>query len=714
MTTNELYFSSFLRHQVDLRRFSAGLVSQVATLFERSDRDLSAQLRERLTSVRRPVDLTSDRWKAIREAVRGAREGAHAAYRELTNGQLQALSRMEAEGEHGLLQSVMPIKLDLVSPDPRKVRAIVMQRPFQGKLLRDWFTDIERNDKARAFQALQIGMVQGEPIDDVVRRLVGTRANQYADGILAVTRREATAMVRTAVNHISNAAREEVWEGNEDIIAAMIWTATLDGRTSAVCRARDGLGVPTGDRKQLPEGVEPLRPKGARPPAHPNCRSLMVAFIDGVGIIGNRPTVTDTRTRREREIDFRKIAKEQGKSIQEVRQEWAEKNVGRVPARTTYEQWLRTQDTQFQNEVLGKRKAELFRQGDLTLTQFVDREGNELTLDQLRERHPGLLPEPARDFNFDDGTPKGMALSMAFEESPIGLKELVRDTAVDVTLQTAATRKSEENTAFFRTTDNKIHIDKWRYNTDELLGRVMRHEMGHAIDYRLGQSPFFKGKFPEGTGQFETYFSATVEYKKKITEDHKRFEKALGSDKYDKEFEQLNHKRMLASDVTELRELFAKEWLKHGVKLEDVETFTNETDIGTYREKPNTYWFRQAELLSAYRAERCDLFVNTLVDAIDIYDTQWDTPALLSAFSDSVSALTYGEFAPHERGFSSHERAYWDREKARGVEIFAHTIEAEAVKTTQPFISQAFERFFPNQVEYTRETLKEVGYDITH
>jgi hypothetical protein len=58
---------------------------------------------------------------------------------------------------------------------------------------------------------------------------------------------------------------------------------------------------------------------------------------------------------------------------------------GQVPAEMNYDQWLRKQPVSFQNEVLGIKKGQLFRAG-LKMDRFVDRQGNELNLSQLRER----------------------------------------------------------------------------------------------------------------------------------------------------------------------------------------------------------------------------------------------------------------------------------------------------------------------------------------
>jgi hypothetical protein len=58
---------------------------------------------------------------------------------------------------------------------------------------------------------------------------------------------------------------------------------------------------------------------------------------------------------------------------------------GPVDGRTTYQSWLKRQDAEFQNEVLGVERAELFRSGRVTLDRFVDDQGVTLTLKQLRE-----------------------------------------------------------------------------------------------------------------------------------------------------------------------------------------------------------------------------------------------------------------------------------------------------------------------------------------
>jgi hypothetical protein len=58
---------------------------------------------------------------------------------------------------------------------------------------------------------------------------------------------------------------------------------------------------------------------------------------------------------------------------------------GQVPDKLTYSDWLGKQSEARQAKVLGKAKAELFRDGKLPLDKFVAPSGHVYTLDQLKE-----------------------------------------------------------------------------------------------------------------------------------------------------------------------------------------------------------------------------------------------------------------------------------------------------------------------------------------
>ncbi len=382
-TANQAYFDAAIRHRIGLRRYTSGEVREVLALLERADRELTAELRDLLA--RLPEGLTnfkSRRWRALLDDVRAARQAAVDLVEGKLTADLHALAKVEADREMALLKGSIPVEVDLAAVAVGQLRAVVTSQPFAGHLLKDWFDTLALSDQSALRGALQMGLAQGESIQDIMRRVSGSKANLFRDGTLAVTRRKTEAVVRTAVNHVSNEAREAVWEANEDVVAALRWTSVLDGRTTMICMGRDGKLAPVGD-KPLPEGAEPLEPSGARPPAHWGCRSVMVAVIDGIGVLGNRPFVRDTRRPQAREVDFRAEARRTGRPIQEIRDEWAAENIGQIPAATTYQDWLEGQPAEFQDEVLGPGRAELFRKGEIQLDQFTDTTGRILTLADL-------------------------------------------------------------------------------------------------------------------------------------------------------------------------------------------------------------------------------------------------------------------------------------------------------------------------------------------
>lgn len=59
---------------------------------------------------------------------------------------------------------------------------------------------------------------------------------------------------------------------------------------------------------------------------------------------------------------------------------------GPIDANTTFGGWLKDQPAGVQDEVLGPKRAQLFRSGGLEIDRFTNDRGQWLTLDQLRER----------------------------------------------------------------------------------------------------------------------------------------------------------------------------------------------------------------------------------------------------------------------------------------------------------------------------------------
>jgi SPP1 gp7 family putative phage head morphogenesis protein len=157
-------------------------------------------------------------------------------------------------------------------------------------------------------------------------------------------------IVRTSINQVANSASQQVYEANQDITRKYRYVATLDTRTSSICRALDGREFEYG--------------KGPMPPQHFGCRSVTVAVIDYEGL-GFTPPPPAKRA-------------SQG---------------GQVPADQTYGQWLAKQDLETKARALGAGKVAYFdrlanKYGPTdAIAKLVRDDGSELTLEQLRARY---------------------------------------------------------------------------------------------------------------------------------------------------------------------------------------------------------------------------------------------------------------------------------------------------------------------------------------
>lgn len=344
-TANEKLFNSMVSHQIGLLRYSNATVSKILALLGRVDNDLVRQI---LRYDFREVHGTYSRQRLekLLEAVKNIQAEAYKVLRRDLTKELKDFAQYELDFQRVTIQKALTLKLDLIMPRTAELWSAVNARPFQGRLLRDWVSDLEASAQKRLRQAIQISFTEGETIDQTVRRVRGTRALRYKDGIMAIGRRGAEALVRTAINHVANATRNELYKENSSIIKGVLWVATLDGRTTLLCASRDGTVYP-------PDA-------GPRPPAHINCRSTTAPVL--------------------------KSWKEMGLNLKEAPEGTRASLDGQVPANTTFDKWLRGKSTEFQADVLGVTKAKLFRDGGLTLDRFVDRVGVAYTLDELRRR----------------------------------------------------------------------------------------------------------------------------------------------------------------------------------------------------------------------------------------------------------------------------------------------------------------------------------------
>lgn len=325
MGTESNLLDAVTYHRIGLERYLNSTIRKMLRHLSVVERDIVRQIMDRGEFLEGETDFQSERLKRLLKSVRDINAEGHKALREDLRKDLRATARYEAEWTRQAYQRAFNIRAVFEVPSATQLNAIVTSKPFQGGFLRDWAAKLEAGMTDRIEQQILIGMTEGEGIQQIMRRLRGTRAHNYTNGVFEISRRSAEMVARTAVNHVSNAAHMETIDTNKHLFPYYRWVSVLDGRTSPICRERSGQVYKTGE--------------GPVPPGHPNCRSTIIGIPRG----GSRDVRDDL----------------------------------------SYAQWLEKQPARAQKEILGPTRYKLYKDGNLRMDRFIA-DGRVINLDQLR------------------------------------------------------------------------------------------------------------------------------------------------------------------------------------------------------------------------------------------------------------------------------------------------------------------------------------------
>lgn len=359
-TVNETLRDAAIGHAVDLAHYSNGVVRRVIGLLNRTDADLFVQLTAALD--RLPAEsFTVNRLERLLKSVRELNVEAYRQVEKVLTDELREFVAYEAGYQLRLFESAIPAQVQaavgVAAVNPQQVYAAAMARPFQGRLLKEWASSIESGRMIHIRDAVRIGYVDGQTTDQIIRRLRGTRAKGYADGIVEIDRRHAAAVVQSALSHTADFARERMYSENRGLIKALGWVSTLDSKTTPMCRIRDGKQYEPETHKPVGHSIPWLSGPGK---LHWRCRSTSVPI---------------TYSWRELGIDIGEMEPSTRASMD-----------GQVPADTSYSEWLAKQSAARQDQILGPKRGKLLREGGLAMDRFYNDRGRWLELDELRAR----------------------------------------------------------------------------------------------------------------------------------------------------------------------------------------------------------------------------------------------------------------------------------------------------------------------------------------
>lgn len=337
-----------VEHLLSIHRYGNGLRGRVDQLLRAGFSDINGLL------VREYLSLTAAqkaRALALYGRIGRMLQEKYGEVSSVVQGELLNLAALEGQFTEQVLRQGLQglgVEIQTTRLTDSQLRAIA-KFPVQGAPLSEWWEQQSRTAAFRVRSQIQIGLLNGEGIPQIVRRVgVIDTSNGITTGALRTARTQASTIVRTAVNTVSNQATFEALSAQDRTLTKQYQiVATLDDRTSEICQALDGQVFDYDDEAS------------PRPPFHPNCRTAIVPVIDwaGLGFADPESIVPTERA-----------------SI-----------TGPTRARD-YSAWLRDQPVGVQDSILGVAKGKLFRSGDVSLRDLVRQDGTAISLGELARK----------------------------------------------------------------------------------------------------------------------------------------------------------------------------------------------------------------------------------------------------------------------------------------------------------------------------------------
>lgn len=350
--------NSLLRHELELQRVATSLINK--GLFSSLD-DAYAAVRsilltaETITNERQLNAIT----RAITQAINESMSQGWATY----SGELGEVAIFDASYyAQNIGVPVVPPANTIQSFIDSALMSLTSGQTAQ---VGTWAEFVRKNVDGLAEQVnnlVKAGYINGATVGQISRTI-----KQFNEGL---AKQRAEALARTGLQHYMQSARRAMADANADIIAKEYPLVTFDNRTSQRC-----IGITSSYPNGWPFQDSPV----GYPPYHVNCRTSIIYGLKGQG---------DPRKDVERAAIGSGDNYESGDRYVGRRSSRAgEFEVEQVPADMSFGTWLKRQDREFVEDVLGKGKANAFLGGKISLERMSDAYGNPLTLEQLKLRY---------------------------------------------------------------------------------------------------------------------------------------------------------------------------------------------------------------------------------------------------------------------------------------------------------------------------------------
>ena len=329
---NDDLAEAILSRELNINRFDADLRKRVSAVLDKMDNEVLLKLKGDLTTWKRAY--FNEQLREVRKVI----DDYYTEVADMTAKDLAVLSESEASFLQNTVNELVDAEI-FQSISKKEADGISLKALIQGALLASWFAKLSADAYFRVSTQMRIGYGSGDKtvIDKVESQLKTNKSSTLT-------------IVSNSIRTVASVAREEVYKKNSSVLKGKLYMAVLDNRTSIQCIAYDGSVY---DMDNKPIGKESLPYREL--PAHFNCRSMYIPILKSF-----------------KEIGLQEIPKSTRSSMD-----------GQVPEDMNFKDFLEKKGKAFQDEVLGKGKAQLWRDGKITLQQLLDQSGNPIPLKEL-------------------------------------------------------------------------------------------------------------------------------------------------------------------------------------------------------------------------------------------------------------------------------------------------------------------------------------------
>ncbi len=332
----EKFANDLIRHELAAQKLNAGEAAKITRMLNATIEDMKSELAVRYAKAQaRGVDRGPATTKRIEDMIAGLESLNTNVYSKIGKTLEDGLvdrARHETQFVRDANKKAGGVNLSTTLPDTNYFRTLVNHTPIAIDSDTSTLLKPWLRDMERNNLDRLNRVVQSALIAGKTPAELGDLLEK---GGFAKSRASAQALAITANSAVANRARLDTFKQMKGI-THVEWSSILDSRTSPTCQSLSGKIFAIDEPHPVP-------------PAHIRCRSTLL------------PRKNDTAP----------------------------------PLHKPYSEWLKSQDSRVQDEVLGKARGEAFRKGDVTTADIYRDDGGFKTLDELKRQDANIVaPEP--------------------------------------------------------------------------------------------------------------------------------------------------------------------------------------------------------------------------------------------------------------------------------------------------------------------------------